>query len=788
MIRALDRKLLRDLWRLKGQALAIASVMTVGLAMFVAYLSTFTSLQLTQQTYYDQQRFADVFATVKRAPLALRSRIVAIPGVSRIELRVVADVTLDIDGLAEPATGRLISVPVPRRPMLNDLYLRRGRYLTPGRPDEVLVSESFALAHDLDPGATVPALINGRRRLLQVVGVVLSPEYVYTVRSGEVVPDAKRYGVFWMDRRALGAAFDMEGGFNDVALTLSPEASEAAVIAALDDVLRPYGGFGAIPRRLQASHWALSNELDQLRGFGSMVPLIFLAVAAFLLNVALTRIVSVQREQVAALKALGYTNAEVGWHYVKWSLVVGVAASAAGTLGGAWMGNGIVGLYNDFFRFPILLYRMPLSVVLLGVVISLGASIGGALGAVGRAIRLPPAEAMRPEPPGHYGASLVERLGLRHLLGPASRMVVRNIERQPVRAATSVLGIAMSTAMMVLGLFMYDSIDEMMRVQFELIQRQDVTVGFVEPRSDAAVYELQRLPGVMAVEPLRAVAVRLHSRQHSRQLAVTGLPDTPRLQRVVDTSGRAIDLPAQGLVVSRTLADVLRISAGDIVSMEVLEGRRPTMTVPVTTVVDEYLGLSAYMNREALRQLLVEADVLSGAHLIVDPNAAGVLYQRLKAMPAVGAVVLTQAVVEALDETLGETMGVMIAFNILFAAIIAFGVVYNAARVSLSERSRELASLRVLGFTRVEISAILLGELAVLTIVAIPLGLAIGYGLGWTMVSVFQTEQYRFPMVVSARTYVSAAAVTIAAALVSGLVVRRRLDRLDLVAVLKTRE
>jgi putative ABC transport system permease protein len=452
-VSALDRKLLRDLWRLKGQAIAIGAVMAVGLAMFVAYFSTFTSLHATQQAYYERYRFADVFASVERAPLSLRGRITEIPGVAQVELRVVADVTLDVEGLSEPATGRLISMPVPHRPMLNDVFLRRGRLVEPGRSDEVLVSESFAIAHGLGPGSTVPALINGRRRHLQVVGVALSPEFVYTVRPGELIPDAKRFGIFWMDRQALGAAFDMESGFNDVALTLVPGASEPAVIAALDRLLLPYGAFGAIARRLQISNWSLSNELAQLRGFGLLVPMMFLAVAAFLLNVVLTRIVSVQREQIAALKALGYSNGEIGLHFVKWGLVVAVGASAAGILAGAWMGRGIIGMYNDFFRFPLLLYRMSPGVALLGVAIRLSSAVAGAGGAVGRAVRLPPAEAMRPEPPARFSISVVERIGLHRFLGPGARMVVRHIERQPVRALTSILGIALSAAMMVLGLF-----------------------------------------------------------------------------------------------------------------------------------------------------------------------------------------------------------------------------------------------------------------------------------------------------------------------------------------------
>ncbi|MEM8998473.1 MAG: ABC transporter permease, partial [Acidobacteriota bacterium] len=321
-MQAIHRKLFRDLWEIKGQVLAIASVIAVGIGMFLGYLSTFDSLRGTQQAYYDLYRFGDVFAGLKRAPRALESRIRDIPGVASVETRVVADVTLDVPGVDEPVTGRLVSVPSDRRPALNDLALLSGRYLEPGRADEVVVTEGFAEAHELLPGDAVAAIINGRRRDLEIVGIALSPEFVYTIRPGDMMPDAARYGVFWMGQKALATAFDMEGGFNDVSLRLMRGASEAEVIARLDGLLEPYGGLGATSRDVQVSNWYLNNELNQLQGFGFMVPSVFLAVAAFLLNVVLTRIISIQREQIAALKALGYSNGEVGLHYALWSLII----------------------------------------------------------------------------------------------------------------------------------------------------------------------------------------------------------------------------------------------------------------------------------------------------------------------------------------------------------------------------------------------------------------------------------------------------------------------------------
>jgi putative ABC transport system permease protein len=788
MVRPLDRKLLRDLWSLKGQALAISLVIGAGVAMFIMYLSTFDSLRLTQATYYERYRFANVFAGLTRAPLYVRDRVAEIPGVARVDARVVVDVTLDVPGLVEPASARLIGVDIPRVPSLNDLFLRRGRYPNPGRSDEVVTSEAFAVARGLGPGDTVGAVINGRRRDLEIVGVALSPEYIYSIRPGELIPDDSRFGIFWMDGRSLAAAFDMEGGFNHLALTLLPGASEPDVLARLDRVLEIYGGLGSIPRELQTSHWYLDNELRQLQSVGLILPVVFLLIAAFLLNVVLTRIVSVQREQIAALKALGYTNGELSWHYGKLSLLIGAAGGVIGMSGGAWLGSAMTGIYNDFFRFPALQYHLPARVVVGGVLVSFAAAGLGALSAVRRVAALPPAEAMHPEPPANYRRSWFERVGLAPYLSAPVRMILRNVGRHPVRAATSISGIAAAVAMLILGTFFLGSINVLMDQQFFVIQRQDVTVNFVLPASAGALHAMGRLPGVIHAEPARSVPARLRSAHRSRIVSIQGLVSGAELNRVVDVTGSAMRLPPDGLVLSLKLAEVLGASVGDVLVVEVLDGRRRVQPVPVAGIVEEYMGTSAYMEIDAVRRLAGEGGTLSGAFLTVDAARTGELYAALKDVPAVAGVGLKRTAIESFDKTLAETFYVMIFFNLLFSSVIAGGVVYNSARVSLSERSRELASLRVLGFTRGEISFILLGELAVVTLAAIPIGMLAGYVFAGLLVAGFNTELYRFPLVVTARTFAFAASSVIAAAVLSGLAVRRRLDHLDLVAVLKTRE
>jgi putative ABC transport system permease protein len=788
VISALNRKMLRDLLGMKGQALAIAMVVAAGVAMFVMYLSNFDSLRRTQRAYYERQRFADVFITLKRAPLRIEQSLRDIPGVADVETRVVANVTLDVPGLEEPASGRLVSLPSRARPRINDVFLREGRWVDASRPDEVLASEAFVDAHGFTLGSQIQAVINGRARRLIIAGIALSPEYIYSLRPGEIVPDDRRFGIFWMERRALASAFDMEGGFNDAVFKLMPGASTDEVIARIDPLVEPYGGQGAIPRSLQFSHWTLENELMQLQSFGFVIPMIFLLVAAFILNVALTRALALERPQIAALKALGYRNAAIGWHYMKWALLIAAAGSFLGVISGWWLGGAMIGLYNQYFRFPILLFQLSSGVVLAAIVLTLGAAILGALSAVRRAVRVPPAEAMRPEAPARYRPSIVERPILVQRLSAASRMVLRSIERQPLRAAASVFGIGFAVAIMMIGLVFIDAMEALILTQFSIAERQDLSLTFVEPRSSDAKYALERLPGVLALETQRIVPARLIAGHRHRHLAVTGVSPAPQLRRIVDRDGRVATLPPAGLVLSKRLAEVLGVTPGDTVTLEVLEGQRPIRRVPVMGTVDDTLGLAAYMNIEALHRLLRESETISSATLLVDQARESELSRRLKLTPAVAGTAFKRVVLQSFRQTLAQNMNLMIFMNVLFAGVISFGVVYNAARVSLSERSRELASLRVLGFTRAEISLILLGELALLTLAALPVGAVLGYGLSLAIVQSVDSEVYRFPLLVTPRAVAWAFLTIIVAAMFSGLVVRRQLDRLNLVAVLKTRE
>jgi putative ABC transport system permease protein len=786
----LDRKLYRDLASLRGQVLAIALIVTCGITSLVTMTSTYQSLLWSQQQYYEQYRFTEVFASLKRAPASVMEEILAIPGVNQGRSRVVQAVTLDVPGLADPALGRLISIPSQPQPLLNDIVLRSGRYLEPGRPDQVIASEAFVRANHLRLGDSINAIINGRWQALSIVGTALSPEYIYEISGAELLPDNRRFGVFWMEEEALASAFDLRGGFNDVVLTLTPGTNPAAVIFQLDRILEPYGGLGAYDRSQQLSHRFLSDDLTGLQVMALVLPLIFLSIAAFLVNTVLARLIRTQRDQIAVIKAFGYSNLEVGLHFLKFVLVVVLLGTSLGLGLGYGLGRLFTQFYGHYYQFPAMAYRTSGEVMVGAIAVSLGAALAGAYQAVSAVVSLPPAQAMAPEPPARFHTTLIERLGLQPWLSPPWRMIGRNLERRPQQALLSMVGIALGVAMLVVGRYFSDGMALIIDRQFYQVQRHDLTLVFQQPLGERVAYDLAHLPGVMQVEPFRTVPVRLRFEHRSRRVALTGLTNPSTLQQLLDEQGHRRPLPPQGLVLTTKLAELLGVEVGQTLYLEGLEGERPVRQVPVVGRVDELVGLAAYMDRHALSALLGEAPSLSGAYLRVEAQALPALYHQLKQMPAVGSVAQRQTALDQFQSTIAATSGMMNNVIILFAVIIAAAVIYNSARIALSERQRDLATLRIIGFTQGEILLILLGEQALITLAALPLGGVLGYGLArWLHQSPAQnTEVVRVPFIIEPDSYLFAGLVTGLAAAAAGLLVGRQLQRLDLVAVLKTRE
>jgi putative ABC transport system permease protein len=788
-MRTLNRQLLRELREHRGQVVSIALVVAAGVLSVITMRAMYRSLDVARDSYYRDYRFGHVFARLERAPETLARRVAAIPGVATVDRRIVRQVVVDVPGLDQPATGQIVSVPADPETMLNRVHLRAGRWTRQGSDDEAIVSERFVTANGLGLGDSVGMVLNGRYRTIRIAGIGISPEFVYEVSpSGAFFTDERLFAVMWMDEEAVASAFDMTGAFNDLVLRLAPGASEEAVIARVDVVLEPWGGLGAYGRDDQLSARLLRDEIQQNRVTATVLPMVFLGVAAFLLHIVLLRMVATQRQQIALLKAFGYPNRDIAWHYLRFALAAVLVGAVLGILAGMWLGSAAITMYEQFFAFPSLDYvGSPLATFGALAVAAIAALVGAGT-AVRDAIRLEPAVGMRAESPAVFRPLFLERSKLHRLFSASQRMILRNLERRPVRALLSSVGVGYAFATLLIGLLMLDSVSAMIDIQFRTVQREDADIAFNADRDIRALAEIARIPGVASAEPYRAVPVALTYGAARRRLGITGMEPGSELRPMVDEEGRSHALPVGGIVLSARLARSLGAAPGDTIGVEFLEQRSQRRQVVIAALVNELLGVNGYMAMADLERLTRDGPRISGAWVRIERGAQTRVFDALRDLPAVASTTSKHDMVRSFEAQISDSLGMMLVIVVLLAGILAVGVIYNGARIALSERGWELASLRVLGFRKREVAAMLLGEQAVITAVGIVLGGFLGVGLVSFIIRAYDTELYRMPLVLRIDTFLTAGLVVAAIAAGAGWLVRRKLDRADLIAVLKTRE
>ncbi len=784
----LNRKLLRDLWRIKGQAIAIVFVIAAGIALLVMSRGMVISLDETMRAYYEQNRFADVFVPVKRAPNHLLDDIRALDGVGDVDGRINGGGLVDLPNVEAPISARLVSLKPGANTLINGVYLAEGRQITAAQTDEVLLLKPFADAHGLKPGDTIAVTMNGVKHEFTIAGLALSPEFIYAIPPGEFVVDAGRYAIVWVNEEAMESAYDLDGAFNEAVLILSRGASEKKLLDTLDHLLAPYGAIGAYTRADHISNKYLVEELAQLGTMGRLMTPIFLGVSIFLLNIVVTRLVQTEREQIGLMKAFGYADQDVGAHYFKFAMIIGVGGAVVGWAGGIYLGRLISGIYQNYFHFPFLVFSPEFRMLGISLAISIAAAALGAFVAVRTAVKLLPAVAMRPPTPPKFGHGGAIGQSIESFLDQPSRMILRRVARQPGRASLTILGIGAAMGLSVMMQFNVSATNYMLDVSFNVVDRSDVLVTFTEPLSDKALLELSSIDGVSFVEPFRAVSVLFSNKRVEHLGGINGLAISPVLNRAVDDELRTVQINGDGIVLSQQLADILKISVGEFLAIEVRQGRRPYLKLPVTGIVESLIGTPAYMNMKALNLQLKEPNRVSGAYLKIDPLKRNEVYNELKSIPSIAGVSLRREAYNSFKKMIDEGPGTFRTIMTFFSIVIAAGVVYNSARISYIERERDLASLRVLGFTKIESGYVLLGELGILTILALPVGSIIGYLLWSYLAGALSTDLYQIPIIYKESGLGIAALIILLSTVVSGAFVQRDVAKLDIASALKTGE
>ena len=769
-------------------AIAVAMVLGCGLSIFVMAVGMRASLERTRRDYYARQHMADLAVSLVRAPERVQADLAAIAGVSAVEARIAGFASLDLSGITEPASARLVSLPPQGRPKVNDLVLARGRWPDPAVAEEILVNEAFAKALDLGTGAMLEATLHGRRQSLRIVGIANSPEFVFVSAPGELFPQPDRFAVIWMGHDALSRAYDLEGAFNEAVFRLAPASDQQQVRRAIDAVVARYGSTGVYGRDRMPSDRYLTEELRQLATMAAFLPAFFLVIATFLVKVALARIIATERSNIGLLKAFGYGDAAVAWHYAKSALLLGAVGALIGSGAGIWLGRLIATVYRDYYHFPSLDFAAPPWVFLAAWAAAFASAAAGALAAVLSAARIAPASALAPPRPVTFSRSNGLASILARRLDAKSRIILRRIVRFPRRSATTVIGIALAIGLLVVARTFPAVMDRLLDVHFSQTNRQDVTLSFIDAREEGVLHAVEQLPGVIYAEPVRIDSVMLHNGVRSVEEALIGSRYGARLSRLIGASGEIVQPPTSGVALARALAAKLDVKAGDSIDIEQTRGSRLRTSVRVAAIVDPMVGSSAYMDLDAQALLMREPRQITGANVRLDPAAYDAFNRELKRTPAlVGASFLNLAE-RSMQQSYNEGVGYMNLVYLSFAAVMAGGVAFSAARVTLAEQERDLATLRVLGFTRLEVSYVLVGELAALALLAIPAGCMAGTLMANWLMQLFQTDMYSFPYVFNPEGYAFAIVFTLACVAVAALIVRNGIDRLDMVGVLKGRD
>jgi putative ABC transport system permease protein len=782
-------KTLRDLRASLAQSTALVVVVMLGVASFVASVAAFRDLATSYQSTYDRLHLADVTFSVTAAPESAADDLRRLDGVRTVEARLVVDTGLEHPGAdgatQEPIRARLIGVPPASHPAVDDILLLRGDYFSAGQTDTLIMESHFAEYYHLNPGDTVTPILGGRPVPLRAVGVAASPEYlVVSPSKQEIFPSVRSFGVFFMPQSELQQRLGLEGTVNNFAVLLAPGADPAAVVRAAQEVLSPYGLLETTLQKDQPSNAALNADLEGFREMAYLMPIVILLVAAVSVYVMLGRQVRAQAPQIGLMKAIGYTNTAVLWHYLLSALVIGVLGAGLGVILGLPLGYLITKSYTQALGIPIAAARFYPELPVEGVLISLLATMLAAIGPARGALRQSPAQAMRLDP---AVAQVKGRVSVLERLLPLPlwlRLPLRNVLRVPRRSLTTALGIVFAYVLFLMVWGMVDSMNYFFRNNYTEVERWDLAAVFDAPQSPDVLDEIRGWEGVKKAEPLAQIPATLKAGAHSEDVLLTAVEPDQTLHGFRFPAGVSAESALGGgrLVLSRGLLEKIGLHEGDQVTLDTPFGLQDFTLGPPS---DELMNTIVYLSLDELQKRAgTPVPPVNAYYLTVDSAQAAPIKIDLYHLPGAVSVQRKTDMVADLQSYMVlfyAFMGVMV----IFALLMAFALLFNAMTVGVLERKREFATMRSLGTGRRWIALLLSGESLILWLFTLVPGLLSGYLMALGMGSAFSTDLFTFTIVIAPVTYVAAAAGILLTMLLAALPAVRRVNRLNLAEATK---
>jgi putative ABC transport system permease protein len=777
------KNLTREILSFKAQVFSIALVIGIGVAVYFGFSTTYDSLLVSRDHFYQEAHFPDLFSRLIKAPRYLLSQISTIEGVEKIEARIEKDALISLPKMQQPGVGHFITIPDQGQPELSQLFMVQGRL---PNIDEVVVSESFFKANKLQLGHKLFATIDGKRKEFKISGIAVSPEHIIAIQQGAQMPDDKHFALVWINQSVLESALDMRGSFNTLVTKLKKNAIAMDVKNKIDDIIDRYGGTNTYDRSKQPSAVYVREELKQLNVQASTIPIFFFLVAAFILNIVISRLTRTQRSQIATLKALGYSNLSISQYYLILASLIVLLGTLIGILLGIWIGVSMVDLYGLFYHFPLLVYKMSYQKLMIAIIASLLTAFLGTFSSLKKVFKLQPADAMKPPSPTNYANNWLEATLLFQSLRPKSRMIIRGLITTPIRSLMMGLGVSFSVVLLILGLFWSDSLEVLIQGQYNFRQKESARIQLTHEMGSNIVYQIERLTGVLKAEGYRVVPVEVNYNQYTETTSIKGYPENYELAEIIDENFQKIELPKRGFHISQSLANKLSLKKGDQIELKILSGKKPIIKVKVSQIIPSFFENQILTTRKELARLMQTDDLVNTVVFRSLANSSR-LYTELKKIPTVLSITFKESAMKMFTETSAKFLLVFALIFSLFAGAIAFGISYNNLRVTLSERDWEISTLMILGFKNIEVFKIITSEVLTLVLGFIPLGWFMGYYNARWLLLKLSMEEFPIPLHVSDFTYGLSASIVVLATAISFILIFWRLKKLDLVATLKSR-